>query len=284
MCRLSSRVSSGLSSGVSTVVSLGTTGATSATTAIRTFMDTKEDQPFTDTGHIKAVIFDLGNVLIKSHSRKMASRFSKSSLLFYCMERRKLSDLQYTLFSIMEANHGKGIHTTFPLLFEKWMLDEKSNGELLRITLRDIENCKEVSKHVKTLLNDLVTVMFDPVQFAEVMNLHAGSTLVSMFPGKRKYLMSNYNGVAYNYVAKKYPELMGQFSDVLVSGKEKMMKPQREIYELAIARWNLEPGEVLYIDDDIANVQIAKELGFETVHFTTFESAKMSIQGLMIRS
>jgi FMN phosphatase YigB (HAD superfamily) len=42
-----------------------------------------------------------------------------------------------------------------------------------------------------------------------------------------------------------------KFRDVMVSGKEGLMKPQKDIYSLAIDRWNItDPKSVLYIDDE----------------------------------
>ena len=181
----------------------------------------------------------------------------------------------------MEANHGPGLHTTFPRLFERWMLDDISNDSIGRIVTRDVTQCKDVPKHVKTLLINLVTVMFDPEAFSHIMSLHLGYQLVKMFPNVDKYLMTNYNGPAYTQVAKRYPEMVSAFRDVLVSGKEGLMKPQKELYELAMSRWNLNPNEVIYIDDDLANVQMAKESGFNVVHFTDFDSALLSIKGIL---
>lgn len=211
----------------------------------------------------------------------MVSHFHKPSLAIYCLEGRKLADLQYTLFSIMESNHGKGIYTAFPRLFEKWMLDDISNDHIRRTAIGDINQCRDLSKHVKTLLTNLVAVIFDPEKFSHAMSLHAGYHLAKMFPDVKRYLMTNYNGQAYCQVAKKYPEMVALFNDVLVSGKEGLMKPQKEMYQLAMSRWELKPEEVIYIDDDLANIQVAKEFGFNIVHFTTFESALLSIKSII---
>lgn len=183
----------------------------------------------------------------------------------------------------MEANHGKGKFSTFPLLFEEWMLDEKENEEMLKIVSRDVSMCTTISPHMKTLLHDLVKVMFDTVAFAETMELHSGYKLLQTVPQDIPvYLMSNYNGPAFNEISRKYPDLMKSFTDVIVSGKEGLMKPQKEIYELATTRWNLQdPSSVLYIDDDPQNIQRAKEIGFQTVLYTTYDSALVSLKGII---
>ncbi len=53
------------------------------------------------------------------------------------------------------------------------------------------------------------------------------------------------------------------FRDILVSGTEKLVKPDRIIYELAIARFGVDPAECLFIDDVAANITGAQAAGIE---------------------
>ena len=45
-----------------------------------------------------------------------------------------------------------------------------------------------------------------------------------------------------------------------------MIKPDKEIYNLSISRFNLIPKETLFIDDKIENIKTAQRLGFKTIH------------------
>ncbi len=58
------------------------------------------------------------------------------------------------------------------------------------------------------------------------------------------------------------------FSDIVVSGVEKLIKPDRAIYDLARARFGLAPGEGIFIDDNLDNVVAARANGFAAHHFT----------------
>jgi 2-haloacid dehalogenase len=58
------------------------------------------------------------------------------------------------------------------------------------------------------------------------------------------------------------------FQDIIVSGVEKMVKPDAEIYQLARARFGLGAGEAIFIDDMPANVAGAEAEGFIGHHFT----------------
>ncbi|WP_447725366.1 HAD family hydrolase [Sphingomonas koreensis] len=68
--------------------------------------------------------------------------------------------------------------------------------------------------------------------------------------------------------------LFDRFRDVVVSGDEKLVKPDPAIYHLALARFGLEPHEAVFIDDNEANVLAARALGIRSIHFKDAESAR----------
>jgi 2-haloacid dehalogenase len=62
--------------------------------------------------------------------------------------------------------------------------------------------------------------------------------------------------------------IFNHFRDIVVSGVERMVKPDAAIYQLALTRFGLPPGEAIFIDDNLANVVAARENGFVGHHFT----------------
>ena len=56
------------------------------------------------------------------------------------------------------------------------------------------------------------------------------------------------------------------FDGFIISGREKLIKPDRKIYELAIKRFNLNPNNTVFIDDKLDNIKTAVSLGFNTIH------------------
>ena len=48
--------------------------------------------------------------------------------------------------------------------------------------------------------------------------------------------------------------------------KKRLVKPNKEIFELAINRFNLLPNKTVFIDDNLNNINVAKELNFRTIH------------------
>ena len=59
-----------------------------------------------------------------------------------------------------------------------------------------------------------------------------------------------------------------RFRDIVVSGEEKMLKPDPAIYFLALKRFGLKPDEALFIDDRLINVEGARAVGMRAHLFT----------------
>lgn len=55
--------------------------------------------------------------------------------------------------------------------------------------------------------------------------------------------------------------IFDRFQDIIVSGTEKLMKPDPAIYRLAIERFGIDPAGALFIDDVAANVAGAESVG-----------------------
>ncbi len=82
------------------------------------------------------------------------------------------------------------------------------------------------------------------------------------------YALTNYSAETFPRARAAFP-FLSRFRDILVSGEEKVVKPDPEIFRRAIARWGLEPARTLFIDDRPANVAAAARLGWRTHLFRT---------------
>ena len=79
------------------------------------------------------------------------------------------------------------------------------------------------------------------------------------------YALSNWSAETFEGMIVDYPFLK-KFGGILISGEEKMVKPNREIFELAINRFNLIPNKTVFIDDNLSNINAAIDLNFRTIH------------------
>ncbi|WP_017670411.1 HAD family phosphatase [Blastomonas sp. AAP53] len=62
------------------------------------------------------------------------------------------------------------------------------------------------------------------------------------------------------------------FRDIVVSGAEKLVKPDPAIYHLAIDRFGIDPARTLFIDDRTDNVESAIACGLQGHVFRDFET------------
>ncbi|MDD3726901.1 MAG: HAD family phosphatase [Dysgonamonadaceae bacterium] len=69
--------------------------------------------------------------------------------------------------------------------------------------------------------------------------------------------------IAYN----RY-DFFKHFDGIVVSGDENIVKPDPKLYQVLLNRYNLKANESLFIDDNLKNIEIAREMGFHTIHFT----------------
>jgi len=69
------------------------------------------------------------------------------------------------------------------------------------------------------------------------------------------------------------------FRDIVVSGTERLVKPDPAIYALALERFGLAAGEGLFIDDRLENVIAGEAAGFPGHHFTDAARLRAELVG-----
>ncbi|MCM1188085.1 MAG: HAD family phosphatase [bacterium] len=66
----------------------------------------------------------------------------------------------------------------------------------------------------------------------------------------------------------------------ILSYQEKIIKPDRAIYELLLSRYGLKAQECVFLDDTLKNVEAAKACGFYGIWFKSREQAEEELRGL----
>ena len=80
--------------------------------------------------------------------------------------------------------------------------------------------------------------------------------------GHRLILFSNINAIHCPWIFDAYPEF-ANFEHAVLSFETGFIKPQREIYQFAIASHGLIPANTFYIDDMAENIAVGKAFGFQ---------------------
>ncbi len=85
--------------------------------------------------------------------------------------------------------------------------------------------------------------------------------------GARLYAITNFAAETFALARHRWP-FLGWFDGIVVSGEERVLKPEPAIYRCLIERYGLDAGSCLFIDDVPANVAGARAVGMQAVEFT----------------
>ncbi|TYC49190.1 HAD family phosphatase [Rhodobacterales bacterium] len=82
------------------------------------------------------------------------------------------------------------------------------------------------------------------------------------------FAITNFSGEKFAEAQARFPFLKTSFLDIVVSGDERLVKPDPEIFRILFTRQNLDPRECIFVDDSKANIETAAALGMTVHHFS----------------
>lgn len=88
--------------------------------------------------------------------------------------------------------------------------------------------------------------------------------------GYKLFLLTNITEDSYNYI-NDLININKVFAGGIYSYQEGVVKPNHDIYNLLINRFNLNKDETVFFDDKVKNVLAAKEVGIKSYVFNSIE-------------
>lgn len=85
--------------------------------------------------------------------------------------------------------------------------------------------------------------------------------------GVPQYVLSNMGAEVFAGITARSPAF-GRMAGMVISGTLGVLKPEPAIYHEVCTRFGLEPRDMLFVDDNLANIEAAARLGFDVHHFT----------------
>lgn len=103
-------------------------------------------------------------------------------------------------------------------------------------------------------------------------------------PDYRVYALTNWSAETFP-VAKAIERFhfLHWFEGTLVSGEEFLLKPQPEIYEAILSRYDIDREKAIFIDDNIKNVIGSIAVGLDAIHFQSPEQLAEELANKGIR-
>lgn len=80
------------------------------------------------------------------------------------------------------------------------------------------------------------------------------------------YAITNFGTTFWDMFRPTQP-VFDHFRDIVVSGRENLLKPDPAIFALSIERFGIDPARALFIDDRADNVEAARDAGLVAHHF-----------------
>ncbi len=81
------------------------------------------------------------------------------------------------------------------------------------------------------------------------------------------FAITNFSGEFFPPFRAREAAVFDRFRDIVVSGDERLVKPDAAIYRLALDRFGLAPGQAFFVDDNADNIAGAQALGIHAHHF-----------------
>ncbi len=197
---------------------------------------------------IKTVIFDVGGVLLRTEDRR---------------PRTMLADAFGMTYEALEN-----------LVF---------NGDQGHAAQRGEVTAAEQWEYVRNQLN-IQTAELDPVRrtffSGDVLDRELLDFVRSLKPSYQTAIITNAFDDARAALTEQF-HLDEVFDPIIVSAEEKVMKPDPEIFRIALKRCSIRAEEAVFIDDFPHNIRGAQAVGMHAVWFRSRDQAIVELRTLL---
>ena len=197
---------------------------------------------------IENIIFDFGGVLVDWNPRHLYKSHFKDE-----------NEMEYFL---------KNICT------EEWNLEQDRGRTLKEGTLWLQSKFPE--------FHALIQLFYD--EWETMLKSEIPETVSLLYKLKKKcklYGLTNWSAETISIAYDRFP-FFKEFDGIVVSGHEKMIKPNKEIYHLLLNRYNLKAENTIFIDDNLKNIRAAEEIGLLGIHFESPDQLEKKLSSLNV--
>lgn len=92
------------------------------------------------------------------------------------------------------------------------------------------------------------------------------------------HAITNWSAETWAAGVSVHPRLGDAFETLVVSGREKIAKPDPRIFQIFCERAGLAPDTCVFIDDAPHNVAAAQSVGMDAIHFTAPDALEISLK------
>lgn len=200
---------------------------------------------------IKNIIFDFGGVLMDWNPRYFFKDYFNDD-----------EKMEYFLENIAQ---------------DEWNIEQDRGRSLSEGTEIQVKKFPEWEKEIRAFYDNwTVMLKSDIPQNVEVLR-KLRNTEYHLFG------LTNWSAETFPYALENYDFFQIFDGKIVVSGTEKLIKPDPEIWYVLLERYNIHAEESVFIDDNPKNIEMAQSLGFETIHVTPDTNLEQELNGLGVK-
>jgi 2-haloacid dehalogenase len=95
------------------------------------------------------------------------------------------------------------------------------------------------------------------------------------------YALTNFSAETFPLAERRF-EFLRWFRGIVVSGQERMIKPDPRLYRWLLERHAIDPAAAVYVDDNPRNAAAATALGMHGIHFTDPPALRRELEALRL--
>ena len=140
------------------------------------------------------------------------------------------------------------------------------------------EDAKKIFKERVPGADKQIDRLFDVDLFEILQPIEENVKLLSKLKKKYNlYILSNFHQPAFEHIFKKY-EFFRLFDGHTVSCYYYLLKPEKEIYDTLINKFNLIPKETVFIDDTKVNIDACEKEGIRGIHLPDYTELEQKLE------
>jgi len=245
---------------------------------------------------IKTVIFDLGDVVFSTAQFGMFPQNRVKELIKEHPELlsffKQASVRKEVVRFLHEVSDGMAVHdpsmlSLFPAILVDWLTGMSSDEARTHV-----EKHLEKSHHTEGMRKVWGVVsdhLFSPeLLVSSVVVMEPVAELIRSLKeqGYQLYVLSNWDVTSFPLLMEKHKDLLLLFDGIMISGEERMGKPNQALYTALLTRYALDPASCLFIDDMSENIKAAEKVGIRGVRMETCDGLLDSLEqlGLVVRN
>lgn len=183
---------------------------------------------------IKNIIFDFGGVVMDWNPRYFFKNYFNDD-----------EKMEYFLKNI----------TT-----DEWNIEQDRGRTLAEGTAIQVANFPEWEKEIRAYYDNWTTMLKSEIADNVAVLRKLEHSEYELFG------LTNWSAETFPYAVKNYDFFSIFKGKIVVSGTEKLIKPNPEIWQVLLNRYQIKAEESVFIDDNFKNIEVAKSLGFICIH------------------